>query len=139
MKNLKKIFKEFINERTEYTGVIALDKIYLSICYQLCKNNLAGEILDTYDLSILYDNLCINNELLTIENYTEYDLFDICQKYHKNELKIVMDITENNKIFLLNFDKILHNKKGYSYSNVIDCFIKFDTTFTYFNNNFEFI
>lgn len=52
------------------------DKETLNVCYFLIKNyHYAKSIknIDETDLMILYDNLTINNEIITSDNIDEYD------------------------------------------------------------------
>lgn len=136
MRQTKKIFREFIEERREYTGPLSLDKMYLSIAYDLVKRGLPGEIKDTYDLSILYDNLVINDEIISHDNYKEYDLHQILLKTmkFKQSFKTVLHNLINNKsIYLLNYEVISN------YCDRKECFIKYDPNFSYFDDNFNFI
>ncbi len=133
----KRLFKEFINERKDWkNNPLQLDLLYLNIAYNLFKNNLVGTPKDTTDISIIYDNLVINNELITKENITEYDtttLQNICNRYNKKYTTFINDIMNNNKIYLLNYYTLN------DYCDFVECLKKFDLSFTYFNNNFEFI
>ena len=79
-------------------------KIYLNIIYFLATHYFLGKNLKDItvdDLEYVYDNLEINNELLDIDNYNDYDM---------NELKITKKnqqlIKDGKRCLLLNYYKI---------------------------------
>lgn len=135
MKNLKANFKEFINERRTYTGPLKLDQFYLSIAYHLAKSGLCGEIKDSYDVSILYDNLVVNDEILTQDNYKEYDFHQLnlkCLKFGQSFKTVFNNLISGKAVYLLNYEVIS------SYCDRVECFIKYNPDFSYFDDNFNF-
>lgn len=99
-KKQKQLFKEFMNDRKGWSGSLKLDKTYLNITYYLINNITTLKNID--DLSIVYDNLVINNELLTLDNVNEYD-----KAYLENRLNLkyntIIKRLKNDKICLLNY------------------------------------
>lgn len=116
-KKQKQLFKEFIEERKGWNGCLKLDKTYLNITYYLINN--ITTLKNTQDLASVYDNLVINNELLTLDNVSEYD-----KAYLENRLNLkyntIIKRLENNKICLLNY---------YVKNDLIDCRIWLDLNY----------
>lgn len=121
-KKQKQLFKEFINERKAWNGCLKLDKTYLNITYYLINNIPTLKNID--DLSVIYDNLVINNELLTLDNVEEYE-----RAYLENRLNLkyntIIKRLENNKICLLNY---------YVKNDLIDCRIWLDLKYNALDN-----
>lgn len=103
-KHQKTLFLEFIKERKEYNNIYKPNKLYLNICYYLIHNKLVNinNMFNTNDLAELYDNLIINNELITLDNYKEYEEETLCRLIGRN-IKVIKKCLNNNKIFLLNY------------------------------------
>lgn len=99
-KKQKELFKNFINERKGWEGCLKLDKTYLNITYFLINN--IKDLKNIDDLSIIYDNLVINNELLTLDNVDEYDK-EYLEKRLNLKYNTIIKRLENNKICLLNY------------------------------------
>lgn len=116
-KKQKQLFEEFIKERKAWSGCLKLDKTYLNITYYLINNITTLKNID--DLSVIYDNLVINNELLTLDNVEEYDI-----NYLENRLNLkyntIIKRLENKKICLLNY---------YVKNDLIECRIWLDLNY----------
>lgn len=104
MNNLKNLLKELEkNGRSQ--------KIYLNIVYYLCKYYKSCKSLSNlsyYNLCDIYDNLYINNEIIGINNFEQYDL----NKLNLNK-KQIEEIKKGKKVLLLNYYNIENN--------LIDC------------------
>lgn len=75
----------------------------LNITFYLLKNKYACKSvkdLDLSDLMIVYDNLEINNEILTAENIDEYEYYIKKSPFSHKQLK---EIRSGEKICLLNY------------------------------------
>lgn len=95
------------------------NKLYLNILYYLVSKYLvcsSHRTITVDDLELLYDNLYINNEIITADNLTEYDL-------NKLQLttKTVAAIAAGEKVLLLNYYKLTSN-----YTELVNCKILLD-------------
>lgn len=80
------------------------EKIYLNILYFLASHYMLGKTttkITLEDLEYVYDNLTINNELVDVDNFEEYDL-DKLRVSKKNQEAI----KEGKKCLLLNYYRI---------------------------------
>lgn len=79
-------------------------KIYLNITYYLASKYFICDSvrkLSVEDLEYVYDNLYINNELIDIDNYNEYDLDKLgISKANQEALK------DGKKCLLLNYYRV---------------------------------
>lgn len=135
---LKGIFNDFINLRKDWDDhCLKPNPLYLSIAWFLCKNDLAGVVEDVSDLMMVYDNLVINNEILTEENFNEYDPDYYCKF---RSLKTVKKyIFKDNKIILLNYYKNFKNKNNCTVNELQYCFIVLDPGYLWFDEKLNFI
>ncbi len=81
------------------------------------------------DLECVYDNLLINNEIITPDNMYEYDMYKICKDRYKNYKMVCNKILNKGKYLLLNY---YCNKAGdvtLSYYYLRDSFIFFDPNY----------
>ena len=81
------------------------DKLILNILYYLASNRFIIKTikeLDKDDLLIAYDNLWINNEIVTGDNIEEYDQRVIENMIGKTRTQAIKD---NKKILVLNYYK----------------------------------
>lgn len=121
-KKQKQLFEEFINERKGWEGCLKLDRTYLNITYYLINN--IKDLKNIDDLSVVYDNLVINNELLTLDNVEEYE-----RAFLENRLNLkyntIIKRLENNKICLLNY---------YTQNTLCECRIWLDLNFNALDN-----
>ena len=104
---LKEAFKNFIISRKDWDNGYNPNRLKdeLNITYYLIKNRFVKiERFDDIQEAIeeTFDNIIVNNEILTKDNYKEYDLKKISRKYNKS-LKSIINNLENNKIILLNY------------------------------------
>lgn len=98
---MKKSLKEMLRELEEGGRD---SKIYLNILYYLAHNYIVVKSvknLQIEDLELLYDNLYINNELIDIDNYNEYDLNKLGISAKNQQA-----IKSGKKCLLLNYYKI---------------------------------
>lgn len=121
-KKQKQLFKNFINERKNWEGCLKLDKTYLNITYFLINN--IKDLKNIDDLSVIYDNLVINNELLTLNNVDEYDKAYLEKRLNLKYNTIIKRL-ENNKICLLNY---------YNKNDLIECRIWLDLEYNILDN-----
>ena len=114
MTNLKNLINELKNRGRD-------DVQLLNITYYLLKNRLACNSvggLDISDVMVVYDNLEINNELVTSENLDNYidSLND--EKISKSKIE---KIANGEKVLLLNYYTINGQKQ--------DCQMWFDPNY----------
>ena len=120
-KQQKTLFLEFIKERSVYNNIYKPNKLYLNICYYLIKNKFVNinNTFTTFELGNLYDNLIINNEVITLNNYEEYEE-ETLKRLIGRSIEVIKKCLNNNKIFLLNY---------YNYNELIYCSICLDSNY----------
>ena len=120
-KQQKTLFLEFIKERSVYNNIYKPNKLYLNICYYLIKNKFVNinNTFTTFELGNLYDNLIINNEVITLNNYEEYEE-ETLKRLIGRSIEVIKKCLNNNKIFLLNY---------YNYKELIYCSICLDSNY----------
>ena len=100
MKNLNKKLKTLEESQRD-------DKLILNIIYYLASHYMLGKAttkITLEDLEYVYDNLYINNEIISIDNFDEYDLNKLNISKKNQEL-----IKEGKKCLLLNYYKTNSN------------------------------
>ena len=105
MENLKNLLKELLKTGRD-------DILLLNILYYLCKSYKVTNSLKTLsvdDLELIYDNLEINNEIITSDNINEY------KEYLENNCSMgtINKITSGESILLLNYYSI--------YNDLVNC------------------
>ena len=101
-KKIKGIIEEFINDRKDWEGEGKINNFYLSICLLLIDYRFVT-VNDCDDLSILYDNLVINNEIITEDNYKEYSEEFLVERLGRPMSYIEKDLKDHS--YLLNYYK----------------------------------
>lgn len=111
---LKDLFKKLEKDHDRQ------DKLHLNILWHLTSHKINNDNLNKItieDLLILYDNLYINNEIVTGDNVDEYNDYLLTCNISK---RIIEEIKQYKKCILLNY-----YKKVGSYEVLTDCKIYF--------------
>lgn len=129
--NKKEILKNFYNLRKgwEPNNACAPHPMELSIAWQLLKTGAAGAVDDVDTFELLYDDLCINSEIITKINFEEYDTQKLASRGGISTQSLKNKIFKFNKIILLNFERFHHAKNGAIYGDRVDCFICYNADY----------
>ena len=92
LKEIKNYISETIYKR---------DQDYANVIFYLIKNGFSGKKLyqiEKEDIKFMYDNLCINSEIINSDNIKDYDEMLLIEKVGKNRIN---KIKKDDSLFLV--------------------------------------
>ena len=99
-KKLDILFKTFTSEKFASFEVEGIDSFILGACYFLASRHLVN-LSSVDDLVELYDNLFINSEIITAENYENYDMKRLTSRLGISEKTLLKQLEKYN--FILDY------------------------------------
>lgn len=118
----KKNFLNLLKEKQAWRN----DKLLINIVYFLQANRLV-KIEDIEDFNEIYDNLEINNEIISNDNVSEYDLSYIKEKFNiRFTVNTIKEKINQGQILLLNFYTNLAFGIKQDRTHLVDCKIWFN-------------
>jgi hypothetical protein len=118
----KKNFLNLLKEKQAWRN----DKLLINIVYFLQANRLV-KIEDIEDFNEIYDNLEINNEIISSDNVSEYDLSYIKEKFNiRFTVNTIKEKINQGQILLLNFYTNLEYGRKQDRTHLVDCKIWFN-------------
>lgn len=125
--SIKKTVEAFATKRKNEGRPV--DKTLINITYFILKKHMASfEEMDNYAVSIIYDNLYINNQFIDKYNLDEYDDQTLKEILKDRFCNMTVDglkkkVLQDNKIIMLDY---YGGKNAYRLYN---CFICFDPNY----------
>ena len=124
----KKLCEQLIDFRKDWVGCFAPNQVDMNITYNLLKSGCCGACEDMSDVMVVYDNLVVNNELITLDNVEEYEEETLIKHMRKHgcnyTYETILRYLNKGYVFLMNY----YTTKG----KLKECWLKYDTTVNYF-------